>query len=704
MARPHFLTSARLLLGLSLALGTLMPGCAPPAAPSGTPRLLTAQQVPDPTFGLNGVVTTDFFDGVQEVPLAIALMPDGRIVVAGSAQGGFAARYLADGSVDTSFGTGGIVELDDHRVSGPLTVHEISGVTVLPTGQTILIGSNHQGENLVMRLLENGQLDPTFGQGGAAVAWTGGFPADVVVQQDGRILVAGDNNGFMITRYTADGQLDSSWGQAGTVTTLLPSPISASRIRVDGSGRVVVAGDGVWQDNTHVVVVRYLPDGRLDATFGQGGISTIPFLGATSVTGLGIQPDGRIVIGGTLNADWTDGFGFSVLRLDSQGTPDWTFGGGDGLTNGGPGFGGGSGTSDLIIRRNGKILLSGSTSHVFTEPYVQEAWGLAQFNPDGTLDTTFGDQGRSTYTGARGFGGDLVLQPDGRYVMTGFLDLTGCVRRCHAEGREDVALARFTPTDGDAATPPGDPPPLPPLSAPLTVTASGQSSSTEGAALTVPVGSTPVIETTLGSAVTAQRLSGTLSAQSIAPGTPLTGAEVYLDGVGWSPMSAVDGAFDSPSEAVRATLPPLTQTGLRTVCVRAVSGLDRGTAGCAPLNVAVQYQFGGFLRPVDPLPTVNTVKAGAAVPVKFSLGGDFGLNVLASGSPRSAGITCDPSAAVDPVEQTVTASVSGLQYDPVSGTYTYVWKTDRSWGGSCRQFTLTLQDGSVATARFRFSK
>ncbi|ALW87586.1 hypothetical protein AUC44_00630 [Deinococcus actinosclerus] len=169
-------------------------------------------------------------------------------------------------------------------------------------------------------------------------------------------------------------------------------------------------------------------------------------------------------------------------------------------------------------------------------------------------------------------------------------------------------------------------------------------------------------------------------------------------------MNAVDGTFDSPSEAVRATLPALTHTGQRTVCVRAVSGLDRSAAGCAPLTVTASYRFGGFLRPVDNLPTVNTVKAGAAIPVKFSLGGNFGLNVLAPGSPVSAAITCDPNALVDPVEQTVTASSSGLQYDPVNGTYTYVWKTDRAWGGSCRQFNLTFADGTVASARFKFSR
>ena len=175
----------------------------------------------------------------------------------------------------------------------------------------------------------------------------------------------------------------------------------------------------------------------------------------------------------------------------------------------------------------------------------------------------------------------------------------------YCAGTNDLGLARFVPTDGDAPTPPDTVPFLPPLSATLTVTTATQVSSTQGDAVTVPIGSAPVIETTVGSA--------------------LTGAEVYLDGIGWQPMTAVDGTLDSPAEAVRATLPALTPAGIRTVCVRAVAGLDRSSAGCVPLKVAETLKFGGFAQPAVGLPTLNTMKAGAAVPVKFRLGGNFGL-------------------------------------------------------------------------------
>ena len=114
------------------------------------------------------------------------------------------------------------------------------------------------------------------------------------------------------------------------------------------------------------------------------------------------------------------------------------------------------------------------------------------------------------------------------------------------------------------------------------------------------------------------------------------------------------------------------------------------------------YHFGGFQQPVDARPTVNLMKAGGAVPVKFSLGGSQGLSIFAAGPPRSQVIACDTTADVDGVEQTVSAGGSSLTYDPVSDTYSYVWKTDKSWAGTCRQLVLAFADGSVERATFKF--
>ena len=115
------------------------------------------------------------------------------------------------------------------------------------------------------------------------------------------------------------------------------------------------------------------------------------------------------------------------------------------------------------------------------------------------------------------------------------------------------------------------------------------------------------------------------------------------------------------------------------------------------------WTFSGFMQPVDNPPVLNSVRAGQAVPVKFRLGGDRGLDVLATGSPTSATIPCAGGAPKDPIEETATAGASDLQYDVATQTYTYVWKTQKAWSGTCRRFTLRLDDGTVRTADFRFN-
>ena len=114
----------------------------------------------------------------------------------------------------------------------------------------------------------------------------------------------------------------------------------------------------------------------------------------------------------------------------------------------------------------------------------------------------------------------------------------------------------------------------------------------------------------------------------------------------------------------------------------------------------VPYDFGGFFAPVDNPPVLNAVKAGQAVPVKFTLHGDQGLDVLASGYPKSQTIACDSDQQVDGIESTVTAGSSGLSYDAASDQYTYVWKTDKSWAKSCRQLVVKLDDGTTHRANF----
>jgi hypothetical protein len=119
----------------------------------------------------------------------------------------------------------------------------------------------------------------------------------------------------------------------------------------------------------------------------------------------------------------------------------------------------------------------------------------------------------------------------------------------------------------------------------------------------------------------------------------------------------------------------------------------------------VTFNFTGFFQPVDNWPIENTMKTGAGVPIKFSLGGDMGLDVLASGYPTSKQVVCPSNATitVDAVEETINSN-SKLTYDAASGLYIYAWKTNKTWGGTCRVFTIQFVDGSFQQILFRFPK
>lgn len=123
-----------------------------------------------------------------------------------------------------------------------------------------------------------------------------------------------------------------------------------------------------------------------------------------------------------------------------------------------------------------------------------------------------------------------------------------------------------------------------------------------------------------------------------------------------------------------------------------------GTSGAAS---SCGYDFTGFFQPVDNT-ALNTVKAGRAIPIKFSLDGDHGLDIMAEGYPASAPTDCDDSASTGDVGETVSAGASSLSYDPATDQYTYVWKTDRGWGNSCRTLTVRFDDGTEHTANFKF--
>ena len=134
-----------------------------------------------------------------------------------------------------------------------------------------------------------------------------------------------------------------------------------------------------------------------------------------------------------------------------------------------------------------------------------------------------------------------------------------------------------------------------------------------------------------------------------------------------------------------------------------------GNPASATHNYTVVYDFTGFFAPVDnpgPAPpfVFNVAKAGSAIPVKFSLGGDQGLNIFAAGYPKSQPIYCDASATYDGIEETVTAGSSSLSYDATTDRYTYVWKTEKAWANTCRKLTVRLNDGTDHVAYFNLKK
>lgn len=121
------------------------------------------------------------------------------------------------------------------------------------------------------------------------------------------------------------------------------------------------------------------------------------------------------------------------------------------------------------------------------------------------------------------------------------------------------------------------------------------------------------------------------------------------------------------------------------------------------------YPFAGFFSPVDnpgpgPSFVFNKAKAGSAIPVKFSLGGNQGLDIFAAGYPKSEKVDCAMASSLDSIEQTVTAGGSSLSYDPATDQYSYVWKSDKGWANSCRKITVRLSDGTDHIAYFNFVK
>jgi len=163
-------------------------------------------------------------------------------------------------------------------------------------------------------------------------------------------------------------------------------------------------------------------------------------------------------------------------------------------------------------------------------------------------------------------------------------------------------------------------------------------------------------------------------------------------------------ATDACSSSVTVNSTPASGStfAVGTTTVHATADDGAGHTSTCSFTVTVAYNFAGFFPPVDNLPAFNVVQAGRAIPVKFSLSGYKGLGIFAAGSPESGPIACNSSDPAVDLTETVNAGGSSLSYNPTTDQYNYVWKTEQSWAGTCRQLVVTLNDGSTHRANFKF--
>ena len=321
----------------------------------------------DGGFGTGGIVETVLGTGGASAT-AVALQPDGKIVVAGSYGNGpsdsqFAVvRYEADGTLDATFGTGGIV-----TVGGP-TDENGRGVAVQSDGKLVVVGTQWTGTAYTFALARfetDGTLDATFGTGGW-VTGSGTEAEEVLIQPDGKLVVVGYkinvNRDFAIARYEMDGTLDAGFGTGGMTTTSMSFyHDQASALVRQADGGFVVGGwtyNGANTDRS-LVLVRYDSAGTLDAGFGTAGVST-KVSGADFDVSVGLveQPDGKLIMGGHLFVSGVSNV--AVVRWLSDGTLDGTFGDG-GVATAHVGVSTGSNTAQAaVIQPDGRVVVAGS--------------------------------------------------------------------------------------------------------------------------------------------------------------------------------------------------------------------------------------------------------------------------------------------------------------------------------------------------------
>jgi uncharacterized delta-60 repeat protein len=341
----------------------------------------------DTTFDIDGRVTAAFFvdPGGIDRAQAVAIQGDGKIVAAGFADNFiFAlARYNADGSLDTTFDTDGLVTTGFGGIPA-----QAFGVAIQGDGKIVATGYANDGDDSVFALVRyntDGSLDPTFDGDGRVTTDVAGSvdkASAVAIQGDGKIVVAGSS----LARYNTNGSLDTTFDGDGLVTRGFAG---ASAMAIQGDGKIVVAGGPT--------LARYNTNGSLDTTFGGDGKVTTDLAEGGGGATMAIQGDGKIVTAGLSAADFSEVSDFALIRYKPDGSLDTTFDG-DGLVT--TDFAGGFDQAlGVAIQGDGKIVAAGCAfchSSWPPPPTAAVDFALARYNTDGSLDPTFDVDGLVT--------------------------------------------------------------------------------------------------------------------------------------------------------------------------------------------------------------------------------------------------------------------------------------------------------------------
>jgi uncharacterized delta-60 repeat protein len=333
----------------------------------------------DRSFGEGGKVVTRF--GGQDFAAAssLAISPGGKVVVGGWAKippkliTTAVVRYTPAGRLDRAFGRNGKLL----TTSGP----SANALAIQADGKLVVAGSGGGVGFAVARYTQRGRLDRSFGRGGKVVTPFGRASSSAnvnaaAIQPDRKIVVAGwaaastwAQEKFALARYNPDGTLDRSFGNHGRVTSKLGLSNGAERLVLQPDGKLVVKGGG-----RGFPLVRYSPDGKLDPSFGRGGIA----YGAGHAYSLAIQPDGKLVTAGSAMGRYRK---FSVERFLEDGSLDESFGrSGKVFTD----FGAGAIAVAVVVQPDGKIAAAGT---------VERDFALARYTSSGKLDGSFGRGG-----------------------------------------------------------------------------------------------------------------------------------------------------------------------------------------------------------------------------------------------------------------------------------------------------------------------